>query len=121
MPRSVLVVDDDASFRELASRTLRAWGYTVIGEAGTFDEAVERAATLRPDSALVDMGRRDGDGVAPARHPAAMAPAPRIVLISSDSDAANGAMAQRMGATGFVPKDELLGTHLRELLGGPDR
>jgi CheY-like chemotaxis protein len=121
MSRSVLVVDDDASFRHLASRTLRSWGYAVVGEAGTFAEAIERAVALRPDSALVDIGLPDRDGFELARELTAMSWLPLVVLISSDSDAANEAIAHRMGAAGFVPKDELLGAHLRGLLGGPDR
>ena len=62
MPFSVLVVDDDASFRQLATRTLRSWGYVVVGEAGTVAQAVECADELRPVAAVVDIGLPDGDG-----------------------------------------------------------
>ena len=62
MSRSVLVVDDDASFRDLAARVLTGWGHVVIGEAGSVEEALARAAELRPDTALVDIGLPDGDG-----------------------------------------------------------
>jgi DNA-binding NarL/FixJ family response regulator len=118
MAWSVLVVDDDASFRALATRTLRALGYAVVGEAATCEEAVERALALRPDAALVDVGLPDGDGFELAQRFAALSRPPRVVLISSDSDAANEAVARRMGAAGFVPKDELLGASLRDLIGG---
>ena len=40
----------------------------------------------------------------------------RVILISSDSDPATRAAARRAGASGFVPKDELSGIELRELL-----
>jgi CheY-like chemotaxis protein len=120
MPWSVLVVDDDASFRRLAATTLRSWGYSVVGEAGTFAEAIERAAALLPDAALVDIGLPDRDGFEVARALTGMPSGPRVVLISSDSDAANEATARRMGAAGFVPKDELLGDSLRRLLGGAE-
>jgi DNA-binding NarL/FixJ family response regulator len=118
MPCSVLVVDDDASFRQLATRTLRSWGYAVVGEAGTVAEAIERADELRPDAALVDIGLPDGDGFEVAQLFAELPWALRVVLISSDSDAANEGLARRMGAAGFVPKDELLGPSLRRLIGG---
>jgi DNA-binding NarL/FixJ family response regulator len=118
MPWSVLVVDDDACFRALASRTLRSWGYAVVGEAGTSEEALACATALRPDAALVDIGLPDGDGFQLAQRFAALPWTLRVVLISSDSDAANEAIAQRMGAAGFVPKDELLGASLRRLIGG---
>jgi CheY-like chemotaxis protein len=118
MPLSVLVVDDDVRFRELAVRTLRSWGHTVVGEAGTFAEAVARSAELRPEAVLVDIGLPDGDGFVLAQRLSALSWRPRVVLISSDSDAANGAAALRMGAVGFVPKDELPGSSLRLLIGG---
>jgi CheY-like chemotaxis protein len=118
MPCSVLVVDDDACFRKLAARTLSSWGHAVVGEAGTFAEAVERSAELRPDAVLVDIGLPDGDGFDLAQRLSALPWRPRVVLISSDSDAANGDTARRMGAVGFVPKDELPGSSLRRLIGG---
>ena len=118
MTSSVLAVDDDAWFRRLAVRTLSSWGYGVVAEAGTFKEAVERSAELRPDAVLVDIGLPDGDGFALAAELSALAWRPRVVLISSDADAANGAAARRAGAVGFVPKDELPGTSLRRLIDG---
>jgi DNA-binding NarL/FixJ family response regulator len=118
MSWSVLIVDDDAWFRQLAARTLRSWGYAVVAEAGTVADAVERADALRPDAALVDVGLPDGDGFELARRFAVLPWRPRVVVISSDSDRANHAIAHRNGAAGFVPKDELLGTSLRDLMRG---
>jgi DNA-binding NarL/FixJ family response regulator len=43
---------------------------------------------------------------------------PRVVLISTDSDAANRPTAQRAGAIGYLPKDELSGAALRRLIEG---
>jgi DNA-binding NarL/FixJ family response regulator len=118
MAWSVLVVDDDPSFRRLAARALRSWGYAVVGEVATFADAVDSAIALRPDAALVDIGLPDGDGFELAQRLTGLSRPPRVVLISSDSDAANEAIARRMGAAGFVPKDELLGPSLRRLIGG---
>ena len=52
------------AFRDLATRVLVGWGHEVIGEAGSVEEALARAAELRPDTALVDIGLPDGDGFA---------------------------------------------------------
>jgi hypothetical protein len=41
-----------------------------------------------------------------------------VVLISADADAADEAAAQRVGAIGFVAKEELDGARLRRLLDG---
>jgi CheY-like chemotaxis protein len=118
MSRSVLVVDDDASFRALAARTVSSWGHAIVGEAGSVAEALARSAELRPQVVLVDIGLPDGDGFNLAQRLSALPWHPRVVLISSDSDAANDAAARRMGAVGFVPKEELPGASLRRLIGG---
>ena len=118
MISSVLIVDDDAQFRGLAVRTLSSWGFSVIAEAGTVQEAIERSVELRPDAVLVDVGLPDGDGVSLAKRLSALDWQPRIVLISSDAEAVDSAEARRVGAAGFVPKEELAGATLRRLIGG---
>ncbi len=116
MPRSVLVVDDDALFRGLAVRILVSWGHAVVGEAATACEALARAAELGPDTVLADVGLPDSDGFALTHELRLLPCAPQVVLISSDSDAGNGHAADRVGAYGFVPKDELPGGLLRQLI-----
>jgi len=112
--RSVLIVDDDDAFRNLATRILTGWGHVVIGEAGTAAEALARVAELRPDTVLIDIGLPDGDGFALTARLRGMPWPVRVVLISSDADRANAAAADRAGASGFVPKDELSGPGLRQ-------
>jgi DNA-binding NarL/FixJ family response regulator len=112
--RTVLVVDDDTSFRALAARLLQGWGYDVIGEAGSAAEASVLVSQLRPDVALVDVALPDGSGfdlavaLAARRTP--------VVLISADSDPSFSRAAERAGARGFVPKDELSSDTLDQLL-----
>ena len=113
MAHSVLIVDDDAEFRDLASRVVVGWGHTVVGLAGSVAEALTRAAELRPDTALVDIGLPDGDGFALTEQLVALPWPVRVVLISSDSDPSNATAAKRVGAWGFVPKDELSSVELR--------
>ena len=118
MARSVLVVDDDASFRDLAARVLSGWGLEVVGEAATIADALDRAAELRPDVALVDIGLPDGDGFALTQRLRALPWPIRVVLISSDADRATAPAALRAGAAGFIPKRELAGPALRGLIEG---
>ena len=117
--RSVLVVDDDASFRRIIGRVLSGWGHVVIGEAGGVEEGLARAAELRPDTALVDIGLPDGDGFSLARRLSAMPWPLRIFLISTDADASTGAAARSVGACAFLPKDELSRNAFRELIKDP--
>ena len=116
MARTVLVVDDDESFRRLAGRLIVSWGHVVLGEAGSVGEAVTRTAELRPELVLADIGLPDGNGFGLTRSLLALPHPPVVILISSDSDAANGQAAERVGACAFVPKDELLSGRLRALV-----
>jgi DNA-binding NarL/FixJ family response regulator len=118
MPTSVLVVDDDPAFRALAVRMLAAMGLAVVGEADTVEAATRAANSLRPQSALVDIGLPDGDGVTLAGILAALPWRPRVVLTSSDPDATTPSGAHAVGAAAFIAKDELPGSRLRALLTG---
>jgi CheY-like chemotaxis protein len=116
MLRSVLVVDDDSSFRQLAIGLLRSWGHDVVGEAGSVAEAVERITELRPDTVLVDIGLPDGDGFQLTTAINLMPAPPRVLLISADSRAATDSEARRAGAAGFFPKTEMPGAQFRRVL-----
>jgi CheY-like chemotaxis protein len=115
-PHKVLVVDDSPSFRALAIRILTEWGYEVA-EASTVSQALDRAYELRPSAVLADIGLPDGDGFALTQLLLDLPWPIRVILISSDSDAGNSFEAQRLGAFGFVPKDDLMSDEFRELLG----
>jgi CheY-like chemotaxis protein len=118
---SVLVVDDDAAFRRLASRLLAAFGLIVTGEAETAAAAMAAAGALRPDSVLVDVGLPDRDGVSLARDLVSLPWRPRVVLTSTDAEAATPGDVRRSGAEAFVPKDELPNAALHRLLGARER
>lgn len=117
----MLVIDDDATFRELAAEMLRGWGISVVGEADTVATASLAAKKLRPAAALVDVMLPDGSGVTLASELAALPWHPRVVLTSSDSASITDAIAQSAGVTGFIAKDELPDKRLAELLTGRDQ
>jgi CheY-like chemotaxis protein len=116
--RSVLVVDDDPEFRELAGRLLAAIGLTVIGEADCVAAALVAAVELRPAAVLADVELPDGDGVTLAREPAALPWHPRIVLTSINADITTAGEARLAGARAFVVKADLPDAPLARLLGG---
>jgi DNA-binding NarL/FixJ family response regulator len=116
--RSVLVVDDDPQFRELAGRLLAANGLAMVGEAGSVMAALAVAAQLKPSAALVDVELPDGDGVTLARELAALPWNPRVVLTSINGDITTTEEARIAGAHGFVAKAELPNASLATLLGG---
>src|SRR4051794_33266811 len=95
---SVLVVDDDTSFRAIAVRIIRSWGHQVVGEAGTVEQAMARTTELRPDTVVVDIGLPDGDGFELTRGLVALPWRVRVLVISSDADVANASVAAGAGA-----------------------
>jgi DNA-binding NarL/FixJ family response regulator len=113
---SVLVIDDDSIFRALARRMLVDCGLVVVGEADTVAAGLAAAMELRPEAALVDVGLPDGNGIALARELSALPWRPRVVLTSTDPDAASPDEIRRSGAAAFVAKDELPNAPLRRLL-----
>ena len=117
MKRSILVVDDDTAVRGLIVRILRSGGHNVVGEAGSVAETLGQVKALRPDVALIDIGLPDGDGFSLTRQLRALPWAMSIVLFSSDADRTNADAAQRAGALGFLPKDELSSSALERLIG----
>jgi CheY-like chemotaxis protein len=119
MSTSVLVIDDDATFRELAVRILEGMGLSVVGEAETIEAAGVAARKLRPQAALVDVALPDGDGVTLAVELAALPWEPRIVLTSNDPGAVTEAVARSAGAAAFIAKQDLPDSRLRALLTGP--
>ncbi|KQX06898.1 MULTISPECIES: response regulator [unclassified Leifsonia] len=117
MAVTVLIVDDDARFRDLARRMLTIWGYRPESEAGSVIEALQRVAESPSDVALVDIGLPDGTGLELS---AILTGAPwwmRVVLVSSDSDATTTRNATAAGALAFIPKTELSSTALDAVLG----
>jgi CheY-like chemotaxis protein len=118
MSFSVLVVDDDPGFSDLAGRLLADLGLTVIGTAGTVAGAMATAERLRPSAALVDIGLPDGDGVDLAATLARLPWRPRVLLVSSDPDASTPSEARAVGAVGFLFKTELPTSDLRRMLTG---
>ena len=113
MPSRVLIVDDHATFRTSARLLLTAEGYDVVGEAGDGESAVRAAAELRPDLVLLDVQLPDMDGFEVARRIGA---GPRVVLVSSRDEADYGPLVRESGACGFIPKGELSGARLAEVL-----
>ena len=116
MDRSILVVDDDPAFRELAGRFLADLGLRVAAQAGTAAAAISMAIETRPDAALVDVDLPDGDGLTLAGTLTALPWEPRVVLTSVDPDAAPPEEVRRSGARAFLSKDKLANGGLLHLL-----
>jgi DNA-binding NarL/FixJ family response regulator len=113
---SVLIVDDHPSFRASARRLLEAEGFDVIGEAADGQAAIAAAQRLQPDLVLLDVQLPDLNGFEVAARLAALGLPPAVVLTSSRNPAEYGRLVTDATVRGFVPKAELSGAVLTDLL-----
>jgi len=102
----VLIADDHAVVRQ----GLRAFlelqeGIEVVGEAADGQEAVEAAASLRPDVIVLDLVMPRLDGVAALRILRERVPAARAIVLTSFLDDDKLLPALRAGAAGYLLKN----------------
>jgi DNA-binding NarL/FixJ family response regulator len=111
---TVLIVDDNESFRAAARRMLEREGFEVVGEAVDGASGITLARAVRPDLLLLDVVLPDLSGFDVADQ--LSGGVTKIVLVSSRTRADFGSRLRRSPVAGFISKDELSGEGLRELL-----
>jgi DNA-binding NarL/FixJ family response regulator len=111
-----LIVDDHEAFRKAARAMLEADGFEVVGESEDGERALEAVATLRPQVVLLDIQLPGIDGFDVAARLAGMADPPAVVLISSREASAYGSRLRDTPSRGFIPKRELTGKAVAELI-----
>jgi two-component system response regulator DevR len=105
MPVAVFLLDD----HEIVRRGLRDLlesdeELTVVGEAGTVEEAVGRIAATRPDVAVLDVRLPDGSGIEVCREIRSAHPEIACLMLTSFADDEALFAAIMAGAAGFVLK-----------------
>ena len=107
MTLSVLVVDDHELWRghvRAALKDHRQW--SIVAEVSNGFEAIEKAAALRPDLILLDIGLPVLNGIAAARQILANDPQSRIMFMSANGSPAMVEAAMRMGVRGYLLKSD---------------
>jgi DNA-binding NarL/FixJ family response regulator len=101
----VMLVDDHEVVRQGLKALIESEAsLTVVGEAGTVADAVERAAVLRPDIIVMDVRLADGSGIEATREIRAKRPETRVIMLTSFSDDEALFASIMAGASGYVLK-----------------
>jgi len=100
----VLVVEDDSIIAEDISQALTRMGYDVVSTAESGEEAIKKAATLKPDLVLMDIVLKGVvDGIKATSHITGNLDIP-VVYLTSHSDKATFRRAKETGPFGYLMK-----------------
>ena len=101
----VMVVDDHELFRNGLRRLLDGEdGLQVVGDARRGDEAVRKAADLRPDVVVMDVRMPGMSGIEATREVLAVSPGTGIVILTISDNDHEVLDAVLAGASGYVLK-----------------
>lgn len=105
---SVMVVDDQPSFRRAARALINATsGFESVGEATSGAEALERADQLHPALVLIDVYLPGMDGFETARRLTDAHPECVVVLVSLEDLEGLAPAVESSGAAAIVRKQDL--------------
>jgi len=107
---SVLLVDDDAAFRQVMAGELNHLGHEVTA-VGSGEEAVRRVAADEPDVVLLDLRLPGMGGLEALKSIHAAAPATEVIMLTGHGSIDTAIDSIRIGAFDYVvkpcPLDEL--------------
>src|SRR5438094_1295647 len=101
----VLVVDDNAGFRDSLVTLLDTGQLEVVAQVGSGEEALAAAAALQPDVVVMDVRMPTMDGIETTRRLKAMLPSIEVVALTGSEDQRLVREMLVAGATGYVLKD----------------
>jgi DNA-binding NarL/FixJ family response regulator len=121
-PIRVVLVDDNAGFRQRLARLLRLQGdLEIAGEAADGREAITKARELRPDVILMDFRMTTMDGFTAARAILKDVPEVKIFMLTAYPGALDRARVRSHGLQGLLIKDQPVAeivAAIRQSLGG---
>ena len=102
---TVVLIDDQQLIRGAVRQALVAAGFEVVGEAETARAGAQTVVHLRPDVALVDFAFPGTSGIEAIEHISMLAPATRILVLTSVAERQGLVEAIIAGACGYILKD----------------
>lgn len=101
----ILLVDDHAMFRAGIKALLEAEGrMTVVGEASTGDEAVDKVRELKPDVVVMDLSMPDSNGLEATRRIAALELDTKVLVLTVHAEEEYLVPVVEAGASGYLTK-----------------
>jgi DNA-binding NarL/FixJ family response regulator len=100
----VLVADDHSLFRDGLVSLLEVAGYTVVGQAGDGQSAIDQALNLHPDLILLDLHMPVMNGLEALRQIKEKQPATFVVMLTVSDDESHLVDAMKAGANGYLYK-----------------
>ncbi len=102
---TVLLADDHAMFRAGIKALLEAEGrITVVGEASTGDEAVDRARELKPDVVVMDLSMPGSNGLEATRRIVALGLDTKVLVLTMHAEEEYLVPVVDAGASGYLTK-----------------
>ena len=106
-PIRIVIVDDHPLVREGIRCALSVPGFEVVGEAGTGQEGIDRAAETRRDGVVMDIRLPGETGMAAVARLRAAQPEVRVLMLSVHDHPEYVLESVRAGAHGYLRKDTL--------------
>ncbi|HUY70998.1 MAG TPA: response regulator transcription factor [Gaiellaceae bacterium] len=106
MTARVLIADDHPLTRDALAGLLSANGFEVVGQAAGGVEAIALATELDPDLIVLDLTMPEMDGLSALPKLRDAAPAAAVVVLTASEDDGNLLSAIRLGAAGYLLKNE---------------
>lgn len=100
----VLVVDDAIFMRATIKRILEENGHSIVAEASTGVEAVEKFAEFKPDVVILDITMPEMDGIAALKRIKIIEPKAKIIICSALGQKDKVVEAIKEGALSFIVK-----------------
>ncbi|MDZ7704991.1 MAG: response regulator transcription factor [Trueperaceae bacterium] len=102
---TLLIADDHPLFRVGLKYALEAQGFTIVAEASSGQEAVQKAVQHAPNVVLLDVKMPDMDGIEACAKVRDMLPETIVVMLTTFEEEAIVQAARDAGAHGFFSKE----------------
>jgi DNA-binding NarL/FixJ family response regulator len=103
----IFLVDDHPLVREWLTNLIHQQAdLLVCGEAESAPQALEAAAKLRPEIAIVDISLKNGSGIELIKNIRTVAPEVAVIVLSMHDESLYAERALRAGARGYIMKRE---------------